>query len=381
MKIMVLGGDGFCGWPTALELIHNGHEVLIVDNLARRNIDNELSTQSLTPITDINQRISVANELVGTLGFVYLDISSQFTEFKDCVSEFRPDTIVHFAEQRSAPYSMLDADRRIYTTNNNVNGTTNVLNAIIEVNRDIHLVHLGTMGVYGYNDNFGKIPEGYLDITIKSTGYPTEILYPANPGSVYHMTKCLDQLLFQFYCKNWGLKITDLHQGIVWGTETKITKRHDSLSNRFDYDGEFGTVLNRFLTQAAKGLPLTVYGSGGQRRAFININDTTKCVRLAIENHDFERKKVRIFNQVSEVRGVEELAHIISDLTGCEVSYVDNPRKELAKNELFVENAGLRSLGFEPITLNEGLLDEILQVVTPNLHRMNDANVTSRAKW
>jgi UDP-sulfoquinovose synthase len=271
MKIIVFGGDGFCGWPTSLRLANFGHTVVIVDNLSRRRIDNELSSGSLTKIASINDRIKVANDKCGEILYEFLDIAKQPDVVKELLRKYRPDAVVQFAEQRSAPYSMIGDLERRYTVDNNIAGTHNICSAIVDVDPSIHLVHLGTMGVYGYSKAFGAIPEGYLDIKINSTQNDTEILYPANPGSLYHLTKCLDQLIFQFYNKNWGLKITDLHQGIVWGVETEHTKLAPELVNRFDYDGIYGTVLNRFISQAANGLPLTVYGTGGQSRAFIHI--------------------------------------------------------------------------------------------------------------
>lgn len=359
MKVIVCGGDGFCGWATALRLSAAGHEVLIVDNLSRRKIDTDMGSNSLTPIASVDERRAAANKASMPLDFKALDLAGEPLAFRYLLKEWKPQAIVHFAEQRAAPYSMLGDVERRYTMDNNQQATHNICSAVVDVDPSIHLVHLGTMGVYGYSKDFGEIPEGYLGVTINSTGANTEILYPANPGSIYHLTKCVDQLIFQFYCKNWGLKVTDLHQGIVWGTQTSETLMDPALTNRFDYDGIYGTVLNRFLVQAARGLPLSVYGSGGQTRAFIHISDTAECVRLALENPADCSNRVRIFNQVSETRSVLELAKIVSRLTGCEISHLENPRKELAENELEVRNEGLVSLGFNPITLSDGLLEEI----------------------
>ncbi len=381
MKILVLGGDGFCGWPTSLRLAANGHSVVIVDNLSRRRIDNELSSGSLTNISSINERIQVANKLIGNIQFEFLDVSDDPVGLIQLLKNHRPDAIVQFAEQRAAPYSMIGDRERRYTIDNNVSGTHNICSAIVEVDTSIHLIHLGTMGVYGYSKIFGSIPEGYLDIEIKSTGLDTDILYPANPGSVYHLTKCLDQLVFQFYNKNWGLKITDLHQGIVWGVETEHTKLAPELVNRFDYDGVYGTVLNRFISQAANGLPLTVYGTGGQSRAFIHISDTARCVELAIKNDNFESSRPRIFNQVSEVRSVLELAKILEKTYGASIEYKDNPRKELAENELEVSNAGLVSLGFEPVLLNDALVADVKAIAETTRDRFEVKNIMTSPKW
>jgi UDP-sulfoquinovose synthase len=271
-KIIVLGGDGFCGWPTSLHLSDQGHEIIILDNLSRRKIDIELGCDSLTPIATIEQRIETWKEITGkTIRFRNLDLSVDYHELVQLLKDEAPDAVVHFAEQRAAPYSMKNSKNKRYTMQNNLIGTNNILSAIVESGLDIHVVHLGTMGVYGYGTTGGAIPEGYLDIPV-ANGATKSILHPANPGSIYHLTKCLDALTFQFYNKNDGLRITDLHQGIVWGTNTKQTLLDSRLVNRFDYDGDYGTVLNRFLMQAALGIPLTVYGIGGQTRAFIHIS-------------------------------------------------------------------------------------------------------------
>lgn len=335
-KVVVLGGDGFCGWPTSLHLSEQGHEVIIVDNLSRRKIDVELGCDSLTPITDIEQRCKVWNSIAGkNLKFRYLDLMTDYAELLQLLKDEKPDTVVHFAEQRAAPYSMKDDRRKRYTIDNNLSGTHNLLCAIVESGIDIHVVHLGTMGVYGYGTSGGEIPEGYLDVTLPG-GRQSKILHPANPGSVYHLTKCLDALTFQFYNKNDGVRVTDLHQGIVWGTNTAETVRDERLINRFDYDGDYGTVLNRFLMQASMGIPLTVYGTGGQTRAFIHISDTARCVNLAINNPPKSGDKVEIFNQVAETLRVRDLAQLVSKKTGCVVRNLENPRKEDAENELQV---------------------------------------------
>ena len=304
MKVLVLGGDGFCGWPTSLHLSDNGWDVTIVDNLSRREIDLELEVDSLTPIRPIGERIRVWKELTGNeIGFVHLDLAEEYERFERLLLEQRPDAIVHFGEQRAAPYSMRSSIAKRYTVDNNVRGTHNVLAAIATTGLDIALVHLGTMGVYGYGwSGSAPIPEGYLTVNVPTPDgdLEREILHPANPGSVYHLTKTLDQLLFAFYAANDQVRITDLHQGIVWGTQTPQTALDERLINRFDYDGDYGTVLNRFLMQAAIGHPLTVHGTGGQTRAFIHIRDTVRCVQIALENPPARGEKVSVFNQVTE---------------------------------------------------------------------------------
>ena len=380
-KIVVLGGDGFCGWPTSLHLAKAGHDVVVVDNLSRRAIDRDLSSGSLTDIASIEARIAAANEHIGNIRFVNLDIANTPAGLATLIHAERADTIAHFAEQRAAPYSMLGDRERRYTVDNNISGTHNVCSAIVDVDPGIHLIHLGTMGVYGYSLAFGAIPEGYLDIRVNSTREDVDILYPANPGSVYHMTKCLDQLIFQFYNKNWAMKITDLHQGIVWGIETDETQLDPRLVNRFDYDGIYGTVLNRFVSQAANGVPLTVYGTGRQSRAFIHVSDTARCVRLAAENPPDSVDQVRIFNQVSEVRSVLELANLVQALTGCEIRNIKNPRKEPAENELAVDNTALKSLGFEPMMLSDHLICDIQVLGKRTRRNFNADNVLTSPEW
>lgn len=380
MNIVVLGGDGFCGWPTSLKLSKSGHSVTILDNLSRRKIDEELGSNSLTDIVSIERRCETARGLGMDVKFEFCDLTD-YNSLKEKLISAKPEAIVHFAEQRAAPYSMISQKERRYTVDNNITATHNVLSAIVDIDRSIHLVHLGTMGVYGYSKDFGDIPEGYLDVEVKSTGKDVSVLYPTNPGSIYHMTKSLDQILFQFYHKNWGLNITDLHQGIVWGTQTEETMLHEDLVNRFDYDGIYGTVLNRFIVQAASGHPLSVYGTGGQTRAFIHINDTSRCVQLAIESPPEDNGRVRIFNQVSETRSVKELAEILGSSYDCKVDSLKNPRKELAENELEVSNAGLRSLGFEPITLTDSLIEDVKFIAEEFKSKINPENINNSPDW
>jgi len=385
MKIAVLGGDGFVGWPTSLHLSDKGHEVHIIDNLSRRWIDAELGVQSLTPMDSIQERTRIWKEETGkTIRFHLIDIAKDYEVFKAWLDAERPDAIIHFAEQRAAPYSMKSDQHKNYTVNNNVSATHHLLNAMVELDLDAHLVHLGTMGVYGYSTVGAAIPEGYLPVGIETMSGETvtqEILYPANPGSIYHMTKCLDQLLFQFYAKNDALRITDLHQGIVWGTHTDQTRRHDQLINRFDYDGDYGTVLNRFLIQAAIDYPLTVHGTGGQTRAFIHIQDSVRCVELALENPPSRGDKVKVFNQMTETHRVRDLAEMISKMTGVRVAYLPNPRKEAAENDLIVENKQFLELGLNPTTLEEGLLSEVVDVAKKFAYRVDRSRVPAVSAW
>ncbi|WP_288262416.1 NAD-dependent epimerase/dehydratase family protein [uncultured Prochlorococcus sp.] len=386
MKVIVLGGDGFCGWPCAVNLAEQNHDVIIVDNLSRRKIDIDLEVESLTPISSITERLSAWEEIGGKpMRFLSMDISKQYQKLLNLLIEEKPDSVIHFAEQRAAPYSMKSSFTKRYTVDNNVNGTHNLLAAIVESNLDIHVVHLGTMGVYGYGSHRGAtIPEGYLKVEVPQpdgSRFEEEILHPASPGSVYHMTKTLDQLLFLYYNKNDLVRITDLHQGIVWGTNTEATLKDPRLTNRFDYDGDYGTVLNRFLMQAAIGYPLSVHGTGGQTRAFIHIKDSVKCVQLALENPPKSGERVKIFNQMTESHQVGELAKKVASLTGADINYLPNPRNEAVENDLIVDNKCFIELGLNPTTLDNGLLEEVVEVAKKYSNRCDLKRIPCVSSW
>jgi UDP-sulfoquinovose synthase len=385
VKVLVLGGDGFCGWPTSLHLSKCGHDVAIVDNLSRRNIDNELECNSLTPIRPMGERLRTWKEVSGKdIAFYNFDVAKDYDLLLKLLLEWKPDAVVHFAEQRAAPYSMKSSWHKRYTVDNNLCATHNLLAAIVESGLDIHVVHLGTMGVYGYGTAGMKIPEGYLKVKVETDEgnlIENQILYPVNPGSIYHMTKTQDQLFFYYYNKNDGTRITDLHQGIVWGTQTDETRLDERLINRFDYDGDYGTVLNRFLMQAAVNYPLTVHGTGGQTRAFIHIQDTVRCIQIALENPPKQGEKVMIFNQMTETHRVRDLANMISKMTGSKIDYLVNPRNEADENELHVENKTFLELGLNPITLDAGLMQEVAEITKKYAQNCIRDKIPCRSLW
>jgi UDP-sulfoquinovose synthase len=378
MRILVLGADGYLGWPTALHLSAAGHEVGIVDNFARRGYDQELGVRSLVPIEPLPTRLAAWTELTRK------DISCYIGDLCDpefttqTVRAFAPDAIVHFAEQRAAPYSMIDQAHAVYTQTNNVVGTLNLLYAIAEVNPDIHLVKLGTMGEYG-TPNI-DIEEGWIEIT--HNGRTDRMLYPKKPGSFYHLSKVHDSHNIEFACRIWGLRATDLNQGIVYGQQTEQTDRDPRLATRLDYDAVFGTVLNRFVIQAVLGKPLTVYGDGSQTRGMIEIRDTVECIRLACEN-PAEVGEFRVFNQMTESFRVEELAKTVAEaFPGTAiVENLDNPRVEQSEHYYRVAHTGLPGLGLKPHLLSNTLIESLFPIVEAHRDRVELNSLLPSVTW
>ncbi len=386
MRILVLGGDGFIGWPLSLDLSKDGHDVFIIDNFKRRKIDDELNVNSLTPIKSLDHRLLRWKELTNfNIISENISIDKDYENLQKILKEFKPEVIFHLAEFKSAPYSMRSASHKIDTVGHNVNAANVILSSIIESEIDTHLIHIGTMGVYGYSSSENSyIPEGYVDVDIKyDNGFKESrnILYPFNPGSIYHLSKSLDNLIFQFYAKNDHLKITDLHQGIVWGCQTPNTSMHDDLINRFDYDGDYGTVLNRFIIQASLDYPLTIHGSGGQTRALININDTIKCLKIAMNNDHKNDSKVRIFNQLSETKRIKDIAKIISSISKTKISNIENPRNEDAENELNVKNNSLINLGFKPVIFDEEHAVMLIDLANKYKNNCDVSKIPSLPSW
>lgn len=381
MRIIVAGGDGFCGWPTALYLSEKGHEVTIVDNLVRRKYDEELNSNSVTPIASLEERVAKWNELTGKEIKVYEGDLNHYDFLSLVFKQERPEAFVHFAEQRSAPYSMIDREHAVYTHQNNVIGNLNVLYAIKEFEPDCHLIKLGTMGEYGQPNI--DIEEGYIEVEHK--GRKDVLPFPKQPGSFYHLTKVHDTDNIMFACKIWGIRATDLNQGVVYGLNTEETLKDPILVNRLDYDAIFGTALNRFLTQAAIGHDLTVYGAGGQTRGYLNIKDTVRCVEIAAEN-PADKGEFRVFNQFTESFSVLELAQKVQKAAkdlgiDVEVSNVENPRVEKEEHYYNAVNTALIDLGLEPHLLTDDVLKEILEYCLQHKDRIIVDNVLPQVTW
>jgi UDP-sulfoquinovose synthase len=381
MKIMVLGGDGYCGWATALYLSRKGHSVSIVDNFVRRQWDHELGAQTLTPIRPLAERVRTWHELTGkTIECAVGDVTD-YAFLSSIVEEFEPEAVIHFAEQRSAPYSMIDRQHAVFTQVNNVVGTLNLLFALREFQPDCHLIKLGTMGEYG-TPNI-DIEEGY--ITIEHNGRKDTLPFPKQPGSFYHLSKVHDSHNMMFACKIWGLRATDLNQGVVYGTLTEEVALDEALINRFDYDEVFGTVLNRFCAQAAIGHPLTVYGKGGQTRGFLDIRDTVRCVEIACLN-PAGRGECRVYNQFTEQFSVLQLAQLTATAAKelglkVEIDHLPDPRVEAEEHYYNARHSKLVDLGLEPHLLSNALLDSLLNVALKYRERIDAGLMLPRVSW
>jgi UDP-sulfoquinovose synthase len=381
MKVLVIGGDGYCGWATALYLSSRGHEVAIIDSLIRRHWDNELGVSTLTPIAPIQKRIDRWQGLTGKKIGLYVGDITNYEFLSSTFRQFEPESVVHFGEQRSAPFSMIDREHAVATQVNNVVGTLNVLYAIKNDFPDCHLVKLGTMGEYG-TPNI-DIEEGY--ITIEHNGRKDTLPYPKQPGSFYHLSKVHDSHNIHFACKIWGIRATDLNQGVVYGVLTEETGIDEMLINRLDYDGVFGTALNRFCIQAAIGHPLTVYGKGGQTRGFLDIRDTVRCMEIAI-NNPAQPGEFRVFNQFTELFSVRDLAKMVQKAGQAmgmkvEINNLENPRVELEEHYFNAKNTSLLSLGLQPHFLSDALLDSLLNFAVKYRDRIDQAQILPQVSW
>ena len=381
MRILILGGDGYLGWPTALRFSANGHEVAILDNFSRRRWHQELGTDSLTPIRPIEDRIAAWKEISGNSIRSVVGAVEDGDFLEELVAEFRPEAVVHYGEQPSAPFSMISRERAVETQQTNVIGTLNLLFALRDHAPDCHLVKLGTMGEYG-TPNI-DIEEGFIEINHK--GRSDLLPFPKMPGSLYHASKVHDSTNIHFACRVWGLRSTDLNQGVVYGIETDETAQDERLITRFDYDELFGTVLNRFCVQAVIGHPLTVYGKGGQTRGFLNIRDTLQCVELAVAN-PADAGEYRVFNQFTEQFSVAELAELVkksAEHLGYEVELrnLDNPRVELEEHYFNPVHTKLLDLGLQPTYLGEELVESMIHVIQRHKARVIDDAIDPRTHW
>jgi len=381
MRILILGGDGYLGWPTALRFSARGHEVSVVDNFSRRRWHTEHGTASLTPIGELDERIAVWREVSGEQIRSYVGAVEDGDFLDEVVAETRPEVVVHYGQQASAPFSMLSRERAVETQHANVIGNLNLLFAMRDHVPDAHLVKLGTMGEYGQPNI--DIEEGYVEIEHK--GRKDTLPFPKLPGSLYHCSKVHDSTNIHFACRTWGLRATDLNQGVVYGVETEETARDERLVTRFDYDELFGTVLNRFCVQAVIGHPLTVYGAGHQTRGFLNIRDTLACVELAALN-PAERGEFRVFNQFTEQFSVLERAGLVKEAGehlgySVEVQHYENPRVEKEEHYYNAIHTKLLDLGLEPTLLGEELVESIIHAIERHKGRVIETAIAPQTRW
>ena len=381
MKVLVIGGDGYCGWATALYLSERGHDVAIVDSLVRRHWDATLGVDTLTPIASIQHRVKHWNQKTGRKIELFVGCITDYQLVRNILKSFEPEAIVHFGEQRSAPFSMIDRDHAVMTQVDNVTGTMNLLFAMHDICPDAHLVKLGTLGEYGQPNI--DIEEGY--ITIKHNGREDRLPYPMQPGSFYHLSKVHDTHNIRFACKIWGLRATDLNQGVVYGVLTDETANDDLLVNRLDYDHVFGTALNRFCIQAAVGHPLTVYGTGGQTRGYLDIRDTVRCIEIACLN-PADKGDLRVFNQFTEQFSVLQLAEMVQKAgkeagLNVEIRPIENPRVEKESHYYNAKNTLLQDLGLKPHNLSDSLLSSLLSFAIRYKDRVDQDQILPKVTW
>jgi UDP-sulfoquinovose synthase len=377
-RTLILGGDGYLGWPMALHLSARGHDVAIVDSFARRKYDRELRTKSLIPIRSLKERLRRWQSVSGRGIRQFVGDLTNLHVARKVIALFRPDSVVHFAEQRSAPYSMIDQQHAVYTQVNNVVGTLNLLYAIGEIDPSIHLVKLGTLGEYG-TPNI-DIEEGFIEITHR--GRRDRLPFPKQPGSFYHLSKVHDSHNIEFACRAWGLRATDLNQGVVYGQETPETVLHRDLATRFDYDAVFGTVLNRFVVQAVAGVPLTVYGKGGQTRGVINILDTMACIELAIQN-PAQPGEFRVFNQFTESFSVNQMADLVRGALGsrARIEHLEDPRVEAQEHYYNAVHTKLLDLGLQPHLLDAEVIRGMAAVAGEHRDRIDQNRMLPLVNW
>lgn len=381
MRVLILGGDGYLGWPTAMYLSRRGHAVAVMDNFAKRRWEMELNVEPLNPICTLHDRVNIWQEVTGNKIEVFVGDLRNYGVVEGVLELFQPEAIVHYGEQPSAPYSMIDHNRAVFSQVNNVAGTLNVLWAMKKITPHCHLVKLGTMGEYG-TPNI-DIEEGFIEIEHK--GRRDILPYPKQAGSFYHLSKVHDSHNILFACKIWKLASTDLNQGVVYGIETDETLLDERLVTSFHYDEVFGTALNRFCVQAIAGVPLTVYGKGGQSRGFLNIRDTLRCVELAITNPP-RPGEYRVFNQFTEIFSVDKLAELVSQQgkrlgLDVEVQYIENPRIEMEEHYYKAINDKLLQLGLQPHYLSDVLVESMLKKIQQSAARIKRDIILPRVKW
>jgi UDP-sulfoquinovose synthase len=381
MKILILGGDGYLGWPTAMYLSRHGHQVAVLDNFAKRRWELELNAEPLIPIQTLHDRVEMWRTVEGRQLELFVGDLRNYGVVEGVLDTFQPEAIVHYGEQPSAPYSMIDHNRSVFTQVNNITGTLNLLWAIKKLKLECHIVKLGTMGEYG-TPNI-DIEEGFIEINHK--GRTDTLPFPCQPGSFYHLSKVHDSHNIRFACRAWKLAATDLHQGVVYGIETDETKMDNNLATGFHYDDVFGTAINRFCVQAAAGIPLTVYGKGGQRRGFLNIRDTLRCVELAIVN-PAQPGEYRVFNQFTETFSILQLAELVADQArklglAAEILHLPNPRVEQEQHHYNPTHTKLLELGLQPRLLSNELIDTMMTTILEYKDRIKQEVILPKVKW